>query len=178
MLFFLVGTSNAPHHQGEGVSTQFPFISRRDIPPHNVVLARVTAPKRASTGGCALSPDGSLVRPGDFLPPGWHTVADKIAGRTSTSSGRSARQAWSAAVSLTTSPARSWGYKAARPCGVGRPYTSRSSDPPEDGRILGLGASMLTGRPVVEDGWRWHILADADGNEFCVLQPPDAAAVP
>lgn len=23
-----------------------------------------------------------------------------------------------------------------------------------------------------EDGWLWHILADPDGNEFCVLQPP------
>jgi hypothetical protein len=22
------------------------------------------------------------------------------------------------------------------------------------------------------DGWFWHILADPDGNEFCVLQPP------
>jgi len=24
---------------------------------------------------------------------------------------------------------------------------------------------------VIEHGWRWHILADPDGNEFCVLQP-------
>ncbi len=39
-------------------------------------------------------------------------------------------------------------------------------------RILGLGASLLTGYPVTEHGWRWHILADPDGNEFCVLQPP------
>ena len=39
-------------------------------------------------------------------------------------------------------------------------------------RILGLGASLLTGHPVIEHGWRWHILADPDGNEFCVLQPP------
>ena len=39
-------------------------------------------------------------------------------------------------------------------------------------RILRLGASRLTGQPVTEDGWRWHILADPDGNEFCVLQPP------
>ncbi len=39
-------------------------------------------------------------------------------------------------------------------------------------RVLGLGATLLTSRPVVEDGWRWHILADPDGNEFCVLQPP------
>jgi predicted enzyme related to lactoylglutathione lyase len=39
-------------------------------------------------------------------------------------------------------------------------------------RILGLGASLLTDHPVIEHGWRWHILADPDGNEFCVLQPP------
>jgi predicted enzyme related to lactoylglutathione lyase len=39
-------------------------------------------------------------------------------------------------------------------------------------RILGLGASLLTDHPVIEHGWRWQILADPDGNEFCVLQPP------
>ncbi len=39
-------------------------------------------------------------------------------------------------------------------------------------RVLGLGASLLTREPVVEHGWTWHILADPDGNEFCVLQPP------
>jgi predicted enzyme related to lactoylglutathione lyase len=39
-------------------------------------------------------------------------------------------------------------------------------------RILGLGASLLTDRPVIEHGWCWHILSDPDGNEFCVLQPP------
>ena len=38
-------------------------------------------------------------------------------------------------------------------------------------RICGLGASLFTGHPVIEHGWRWHILADPDGNEFCVLQP-------
>jgi len=26
--------------------------------------------------------------------------------------------------------------------------------------------------PVTEGGSQWHILADPDGNEFCVLQPP------
>jgi predicted enzyme related to lactoylglutathione lyase len=41
-------------------------------------------------------------------------------------------------------------------------------------RILGLGATLLTESPVTEDGWCWHILADPDGNEFCVLQPPAA----
>jgi hypothetical protein len=44
--------------------------------------------------------------------------------------------------------------------------------------IRGLGASVLSGWPVVEDGWRWHILADPDGNELCVLQPPATDAVP
>jgi predicted enzyme related to lactoylglutathione lyase len=39
-------------------------------------------------------------------------------------------------------------------------------------RVLGLGATLLTREPVAEDGWLWHILADPDGNEFCVLQPP------
>jgi len=39
-------------------------------------------------------------------------------------------------------------------------------------RIAGLGASLLTDHPVIEHRWRWYILADPDGNEFCVLQPP------
>jgi predicted enzyme related to lactoylglutathione lyase/uncharacterized protein YciI len=38
-------------------------------------------------------------------------------------------------------------------------------------RAVGLGATVLTERPVEEDGFRWHILADPDGNEFCILQP-------
>jgi predicted enzyme related to lactoylglutathione lyase len=42
----------------------------------------------------------------------------------------------------------------------------------EVGRVTGLGATLLTAQPVAEDGWLWHILADPDGNEFCVLQPP------
>jgi predicted enzyme related to lactoylglutathione lyase len=42
----------------------------------------------------------------------------------------------------------------------------------EVGRVTGLGATLLTSEPVTEDGWFWHILADPDGNEFCVLQPP------
>jgi Glyoxalase-like domain len=46
----------------------------------------------------------------------------------------------------------------------------------EVSRILDLGATLLTGRPVVEDGWQWHTLADLDGNEFCVLQPPGGPA--
>jgi ParB-like chromosome segregation protein Spo0J len=27
--------------------------------------------------------------------------------------------------------------------------------------------------PIEEHGWTWHVLLDPDGNEFCVLQPPD-----
>ena len=39
-------------------------------------------------------------------------------------------------------------------------------------RLVSLGARLLTEEPVSEAGWRWHILGDPDGNEFCVLQPP------
>jgi catechol 2,3-dioxygenase-like lactoylglutathione lyase family enzyme len=39
-------------------------------------------------------------------------------------------------------------------------------------RLTSLGARVLTEEPVAESGWRWHILADPDGNEFCVLEPP------
>ena len=39
-------------------------------------------------------------------------------------------------------------------------------------RVVGLAARRLTSTPVTEWGWRWHILADPDGNEFCILQPP------
>ena len=39
-------------------------------------------------------------------------------------------------------------------------------------RLLALGARHTTGAPVEEDGWTWYVLADPDGNEFCVLQPP------
>ena len=42
----------------------------------------------------------------------------------------------------------------------------------EVGRVLALGARLLTTQPVAEDGWLWHVLADPDGNEFCVLAPP------
>ena len=43
----------------------------------------------------------------------------------------------------------------------------------EVARVADLGAILLTSQPVVEDGWRWHVLGDPDGNEFCVLDPPD-----
>ncbi|MEV0901724.1 VOC family protein [Actinoplanes sp. NPDC049802] len=39
-------------------------------------------------------------------------------------------------------------------------------------RVTALGARRITEEPVEEDGWTWHVLADPDGNEFCVLQPP------
>lgn len=39
-------------------------------------------------------------------------------------------------------------------------------------RVLALGAVLVTEEPRVESGWRWHVLADPDGNEFCVLRPP------
>lgn len=42
----------------------------------------------------------------------------------------------------------------------------------EVARLTGLGARLLTTEPVLESGWRWHVLADPDGNEFCTLQPP------
>lgn len=48
----------------------------------------------------------------------------------------------------------------------------------EVSRILGLGASLLTDLPAVEDGWQWHIIADPDRGEFCVLQAPVAPAGP
>src|ERR1700684_3128200 len=47
----------------------------------------------------------------------------------------------------------------------------------EVSRVLSLGATLVTGAPIVEGGSRWHILADQDGNEFCVLQPPDSGGL-
>ena len=42
----------------------------------------------------------------------------------------------------------------------------------EVNRMVELGASRLTAEAIEEHGWTWHILADPDGNEFCVLRPP------
>jgi len=42
----------------------------------------------------------------------------------------------------------------------------------EVGRVLSLGATRLTAEPIEEHGWTWHVLADPDGNEFCILRPP------
>jgi predicted enzyme related to lactoylglutathione lyase len=43
----------------------------------------------------------------------------------------------------------------------------------EVARVEALGARRITALPVEEDGWTWHVLADPDGNEFCVLRPPN-----
>jgi predicted enzyme related to lactoylglutathione lyase len=42
----------------------------------------------------------------------------------------------------------------------------------EISRLTDLGATVLTDPPIVENGWVWHVLADPEGNEFCVLRPP------
>jgi predicted enzyme related to lactoylglutathione lyase len=42
----------------------------------------------------------------------------------------------------------------------------------EVNRVIELGATKLTGQAIEESGGAWHILADPDGNEFCVLHPP------
>lgn len=39
-------------------------------------------------------------------------------------------------------------------------------------RARDAGAEIVTDAPIKEYGWRWHVLTDPDGNEFCVLQPP------
>src|SRR5690348_3621751 len=44
----------------------------------------------------------------------------------------------------------------------------------EISRVLAAGARMLTGEPMTEWGFTWHVLADPDGNEFCVVQPPES----
>ncbi|GIF41787.1 glyoxalase [Actinoplanes xinjiangensis] len=42
----------------------------------------------------------------------------------------------------------------------------------ETARVVALGARRETDEPIEEFGWSWHVFADPDGNEFCVLQPP------
>jgi predicted enzyme related to lactoylglutathione lyase len=44
----------------------------------------------------------------------------------------------------------------------------------ETSRVRDLGARVVTSEPLQEAGWTWHVLADPDGNEFCVIQPPAA----
>jgi predicted enzyme related to lactoylglutathione lyase len=43
---------------------------------------------------------------------------------------------------------------------------------PEVERIRSAGGRLLTEEPLTELGWTWQILADPDGNELCVVQPP------
>lgn len=39
-------------------------------------------------------------------------------------------------------------------------------------RLTGHGASLVNAAPMVELGWRWYVLADPEGNEFCILERP------
>lgn len=39
-------------------------------------------------------------------------------------------------------------------------------------RLVDLGAKIVTDAAMVEHDWHWHVVADPDGNEFCLLQPP------
>jgi predicted enzyme related to lactoylglutathione lyase len=41
-------------------------------------------------------------------------------------------------------------------------------------RVLAAGARRMNEEPLAEHGWTWHVLADPDGNEFCLIQPPEA----
>jgi hypothetical protein len=43
----------------------------------------------------------------------------------------------------------------------------------ETARLVAAGARYFSGDLIREDGWSWYVLVDPDGNEFCVLQPPD-----
>jgi predicted enzyme related to lactoylglutathione lyase len=43
---------------------------------------------------------------------------------------------------------------------------------PELARLTALGAKVLSPEPVDEDGFRWVVLADPEGNEFCVGTEP------
>jgi hypothetical protein len=43
----------------------------------------------------------------------------------------------------------------------------------EVSRLIGLGARYATEQPLRNNGWVWRVLLDPDGNEFCVLRPPD-----
>jgi Glyoxalase-like domain len=44
---------------------------------------------------------------------------------------------------------------------------------PEVSRLVALGARHSTGELLQNNGWAWYVLLDPDGNEFCVLRPPD-----
>jgi predicted enzyme related to lactoylglutathione lyase len=42
----------------------------------------------------------------------------------------------------------------------------------ERARLEALGARTLSGE-VDEHGFRWYVMADPEGNEFCVIRPPE-----
>jgi predicted enzyme related to lactoylglutathione lyase len=43
---------------------------------------------------------------------------------------------------------------------------------PELTRLTALGANVLTPEPIDEDGSRWVVMTDPEGNEFCVGTEP------
>lgn len=43
---------------------------------------------------------------------------------------------------------------------------------PEVDRIRAAGGVLVTAEPMAEFGFRWQVLADPDGNELCVVEPP------
>ncbi len=43
---------------------------------------------------------------------------------------------------------------------------------PELARLTILGAEVLTPEPIEEDGFHWVVMADPEGNEFCVGTEP------
>jgi predicted enzyme related to lactoylglutathione lyase len=45
----------------------------------------------------------------------------------------------------------------------------------EVARLVALGARRLGTQPVKEHGMRWFVMADPEGNEFCVCGPGSAA---
>jgi predicted enzyme related to lactoylglutathione lyase len=40
-------------------------------------------------------------------------------------------------------------------------------------RVRALGAALVTQDPIEEDGWVWYVLSDPDGNELCIVRPPE-----
>jgi predicted enzyme related to lactoylglutathione lyase len=41
----------------------------------------------------------------------------------------------------------------------------------EEARLAGLGATRASEEPIEEHGSRWVVMADPEGNEFCICQP-------
>ena len=42
-----------------------------------------------------------------------------------------------------------------------------------DARVEALGGRRLSAEPFAEYGYRWHVMADPEGNEFCLVVPPE-----